>query len=121
MPSEHRLHPSSILFGLAGSLKAFLLPAVFLLMTSGRSCLGAAQPDRTGPARWINPWIPGDLEIANWQFWILLFLIPSTIAAIVRYVSFRIRYDGTELVIRSGIFFRNERHCRTCESRISTR
>ena len=37
MPSEHRLHPSSILFALAGSLKAFALPAVVLLLTSGRT------------------------------------------------------------------------------------
>ena len=27
MPSDHRLHPTSILFALAGTLKAFLLPA----------------------------------------------------------------------------------------------
>ena len=58
----------------------------------------------------MNRWMPGDVEIANWQFWLLLFLIPSTIAAVVRYFSFRMRYEGTELVIRSGVFFRNERH-----------
>ena len=58
----------------------------------------------------MNRWMPGDFEIANWQFWILLFLVPATIAAITRYFSFRLRYEGTELVIRSGIFFRNERH-----------
>jgi putative membrane protein len=54
--------------------------------------------------------MPGDFEIANWQFWILLFLIPATIAALARYFSFRLRYEGTELVISSGILFRNERH-----------
>ena len=54
--------------------------------------------------------MPGDIEIANWQFWLLLFLVPATIVAITRYFSFRLRYEGTELVIRSGIFFRNERH-----------
>ena len=54
--------------------------------------------------------MPGDFEIANWQFWLLLFLVPATIVAITRYFSFRLRYDGTELVIKSGIFFRNERH-----------
>ena len=58
----------------------------------------------------MNRWIPGDVEIANWQFWILLFLIPATIAALVRYFTFRLRYEGTELVISSGILFRNERH-----------
>jgi putative membrane protein len=58
----------------------------------------------------MNRWMPGDFEIANWQFWILLFLIPSTIVALVRYFTFRLRYEGTELVISSGILFRNERH-----------
>jgi putative membrane protein len=58
----------------------------------------------------MNRWMPGDIEIANWQFWILLFLVPAIIFAIARYLSFRLRYEGTELVIRSGIFFRNERH-----------
>ena len=28
----------------------------------------------------------------------------------MRYLSFRLHYEGTELVIRSGIIFRNERH-----------
>lgn len=111
MPSEHRLHPSSILFALAGSLKAFALPALLVLVTSGRSSPEPEiGPPGRGPAAWMNRWMPGDFEIANWQFWLLLFLIPATIAAIVRYLSFRLRYEGTELVIRSGIFFRNERH-----------
>src|SRR5262245_53975121 len=110
MPSEHRLHPSSILFALAGSLKAFVLPAVVLLLTTGRSDPGPSGPGWFSPERWFTRWMPGDFEIANWQFWILLFLIPATIAAVVNYLTFRIRYEGTELVIRSGVLFRNERH-----------
>jgi putative membrane protein len=109
MPSDHRLHPSSILFALAGSLRAFLLPAVFLVFTSRRSSEPSGPPG-WGPAAWMNRWVPGDFEIANWQFWILLFLIPATIAAVVRYFTFRLRYEGTELVISSGVLFRNERH-----------
>src|SRR5262245_36644671 len=109
MPSDHRLHPSSILFALAGSLRAFLLPAVFLVFTSRRPS-EPSDPPGWGPAAWMNRWMPGDFEIANWQFWILLFLIPATIAAVVRYFTFRLRYEGTELVISSGILFRNERH-----------
>jgi len=109
MPSDHRLHPSSILFALAGSLRAFLFPAVVLILTSGRSSPQASDPG-WGPTRWMNRWIPGDFEIANWQFWLLLFLIPTTIAALVHYFTFRLRYEGTELVISSGILFRNERH-----------
>ena len=110
MPSDHRLHPTSILFALAGTLKAFLLPAIVLMVTTGRSTDSPSAPDGFGPERWMNRWTPGDFEMANWQFWLLLFLIPSTIAAVARYLSFRVRYEGTELVIRSGLIFRNERH-----------
>src|SRR5687767_7945774 len=110
MPSDHRLHPTSILFALAGTLKAFLLPAIVLMVTTGRSADSPPAPDGFGPGRWMNRWPPGDFEMANWQFWLLLFLIPSTIAAVARYLSFRVRYEGTELVISSGLIFRNERH-----------
>ena len=110
MPSDHRLHPTSILFSLAGSLKAFLVPAIVLMLTTGRSSETPSAPGGFGPGRWMSRWTPGDVEIANWQFWLLLFLIPSTIAAVARYLSFRVRYEGTELVIHSGLLFRNERH-----------
>jgi putative membrane protein len=109
MPSDHRLHPSSILFALGGSLKTFALPAALLLVTT-RPSRTSPDPGGWGPAVWMNRWIPGDFEIADWQFWLLLLLIPTTIAALARYFSFRLRYEGTELVIRSGIIFRNERH-----------
>jgi len=110
MPSDHRLHPSSILFALGSGLRAFALPAVLLVLTSGRSSRQSPDPGGWGPAGWMNRWMPGDFEIANWQFWILLFLIPVTLAALARYFTFRLRYEGTELVISSGILFRNERH-----------
>ena len=103
MPSDHRLHPTSILFALAGSLRAFLLPAIVLMLTTAADRADSPRaPGGFGPGRWMNRWMPGDFEIANWQFWLLLFLIPSTIAAVARYLSFRLRYEGTELVIRSG-------------------
>jgi putative membrane protein len=110
MPSDQRLHPSSILFGLGSALRAFLLPALVLVLTSGRSSDAPTGPGWLDPGRWMTQWIRGDVEIANWQFWLLLFLIPSTIVAVARYLSFRLHYEGTELVIRSGIIFRNERH-----------
>ena len=109
MPSDHRLHPSSIVFALAGSLRTFLLPAVLLVLTSGRSSPQASDPSWLNPAGWVYRWMPR-IEIANWQFWLLLMLIPATIVAVARYFSFRLRYEGTELVISSGILFRNERH-----------
>jgi putative membrane protein len=107
MPSEHRLHPTSILFALAGSLKAFLLPAVLVLLTNGRS---SPDPGRWSPVGWVNRTLPGDVAIANWQFYLLLFLIPAVLFSLLKYFSFRLRYEGTELVIRSGVIFRNERH-----------
>jgi putative membrane protein len=96
MPSEQRLHPASIVFAFAKSAKAFLLPGVVLLISSNRSSGG---PDGTF----------GGLPV-NWELWLMLLMIPSGVAAVVRYLSYRIRYEGTELVIRSGIIFRNERH-----------
>jgi putative membrane protein len=86
MPSEERLHPVSILFSFGRSLKAFALPGLLGLVIAAR---------RPGP---------------NVDAWMMLFLIPAAIVAIVRYLSFRLRYEGTELVIRSGLVFRNERH-----------
>ena len=85
MPSEHRLHPLSFLFGIGARLKDFALPLVVLIVTAGRSGLG-------------------------WQGWFLWLVIPYAIVAIGRTLSFRYRYDEHEMVIRSGFFFRNERH-----------
>ena len=36
--------------------------------------------------------------------------MPAVIASALRYLTFRLRYDPRELVIRSGLLFRNERH-----------
>ena len=112
MPSEHRLHPASILFALAGSLRAFALPALVLMVSSLRSspAAGAGSGGPWWPGRWMNSWLPDSLDLENWQVWLLVFLIPATIAAVVRYLTFRVGYEGGELVIRSGLFFRNERH-----------
>ncbi len=86
MPSEERLHPASILFSFGKSLKAFAVPGLVGLVIAAR---------RPGP---------------NFDGWLMLLLIPAAVVAVVRYLSFRLRYEGTELVIRSGIIFRNERH-----------
>src|SRR5262245_18806335 len=101
MPSDHRLHPSSILFALGGSLRNLALSAVFLLLTSGRSSPQSSDPSNWNPAAWMNRWMPGDFALANWQFWILLLLIPATLVSLAKYFSFRLRYEGTELVISS--------------------
>jgi putative membrane protein len=89
MPSEHRLHPSSILFVLAGSLRAFALPALVLIIGVRGSSAGLAD---------------------GWQIWPLFVLVFGVVSAVLRYLTFRLTYEGDELVIRSGILFRNERH-----------
>ncbi len=87
MPSEHRLHPFSILFAFLSQLRAFVLPGLLVLVgTSSR-----------GGSDW-------------WQPWMMVLVIPNAIVAVVRYVSYRYRYDEHEMVIRSGLVFRKERH-----------
>lgn len=94
-PSERRLHPVSILFALGQSLRAFAVPLLLLFVGS--------QSTGRGPFRGV----PGS---GNWDSWALWLLVPIMAAAVVRYLTFRMRYEGTELVIRSGLFFKNERH-----------
>ncbi len=96
MPSEQRLHPASLLFAFARSAKAFALPGLLAAFSIGRA---SSQPT-------FGRFQPPD----TWQLWLMLLVIPSLVAAFARYLSFRLRYDETELVIRSGIVFRNERH-----------
>ena len=85
MPSEERLHPVSILFGLAGQVREFAVPLVVLFVTAG---------SRGG----------------RWEAWTAIFIVPYSLIAIGRYFTFRYRYEPNELVIRSGLIFRNERH-----------
>jgi putative membrane protein len=95
-PSDQRLHPVSLLFAFGRSLKTLGLPGLVVLLTTGRSSGGAGGP-------WSR--FPGD-----WDVWIMFLFVPSAVAALARYLSFRLRYEGNELIIRSGIIFRNERH-----------
>jgi putative membrane protein len=85
MPSEGRLHPLSFLFSVGGQLRQFLVPGLVLLVGAGSAGL-------------------------DWQASFLLLLIPSTILAIIQSISFRYRFDESELVITTGLFFRNQRH-----------
>ena len=86
MPSEHRLHPLSIGFWLAGQVRRALFPLIF----------GAASAS-----------FVGGLGIRTI---LLVGLISLTITSVVRYLTFRYRYEASELVIRSGLIFRRERH-----------
>ena len=78
MPSEHRLHPASILFALVGSLKAFALPALLLFFSSLRSSPAAGGgPGPGGRAGGSTAGCPANFELDNWQAWLLLLLIPA--------------------------------------------
>lgn len=87
-PSDRQLHPLSILFNLFAEVRRFALPGIFFLFTA------ATQ----GWAGW------------GWELWTLPLMIPYALVATVRYLSFRYRYEAHEIVIRSGLVFRNERH-----------
>jgi putative membrane protein len=82
MLSERRLHPLSVLFGAAAALRAFLIPALLVLFAARSSA----------------------------ELWFGLLIFPSLGAAVIRYISYRYALTDDELVIRTGIFFRNERH-----------
>jgi putative membrane protein len=81
---EHRLHPASILFNLAGQAKELLIPGLIVLF-------GARRGD-------------------GWQIWGMLLLIPYVFVAVTRYVTFRYRYEERELAMRWGLIVRKERH-----------
>ena len=90
-PSDHRLHPASILFGLAAQVRWFALPGLLVLATAGS----------TGWSWW--GW-------EAWPIWTMPLLIPYALVSIGRYASLRYRYEANEMVIRTGFLFRNERH-----------
>jgi putative membrane protein len=84
MASERRLHPLSFLFALQNSAKQFLLPAILTLFAArGRDV---------------------------WELWAAVVLVPLAVNALGRALSFRYRFEATELVIRSGFIFRRVRH-----------
>jgi len=85
MPSERRFHPLTVLFALGGELRNFIAPILFASFTARSR--------------------GGDM-----QNWFLIFMIPSVLIAASRYWFSTYRYAETELVVRTGIFFKNERH-----------
>jgi len=84
MPSDgaHRLHPSSILFGVLRQLRHFLLPLAALVFAAKDS----------------------------WELWGLVALGPYTVAHVVRYLTLRYHFDEQEFVLRGGVLFKSVRH-----------
>lgn len=91
MPSDgvrRRLHPASVIFHLAREVKSFGLPLLVLIFGGGSND-GA------------------------WRFLNIALLIPAVISvgvAVTTYFRFTYEYGEDELIIRSGMFFKNERH-----------
>jgi len=96
MPSEQRLHPASLVFDLARHARNLALPAVLLIF--GISGSGG------GPGGMFGG-IP-----EGWEAWLLVLFVPAAALSVSRYLTFRLRYDERELVIRWGLLFRHERH-----------
>lgn len=94
--SEQRLHPASILFDIARYARIFAWPALIAFLS--------------GPRRRASGLGPWDYDTTAFETWLWVLVIPSVGFSIVRYLTFRIRYEPEELVIRSGLLFRNVRH-----------
>ena len=93
MPSDaaawsgtRRLHPWSVLFLLAGQLRQFAVPVVIALLLGSQS------------------------RETAWQIYALPVLVPYALFVVVRYLTFTYTFGDGELIIRSGLFFKNERH-----------
>ena len=85
MPSERRLHPLSFVFQIGGQVQQFVVP-VLLLLFGARSA---------------------GME---WQGWVAFLIVPSALVALLKTLSFRYRFEATELVMTSGFLFRKVRH-----------
>ena len=83
----HRLHPTSVVFGLAGIIRSLLIPLIIVALVSGAS------------------------RDVNYYFWIFGILsIPGIGFEVIRYIVTRIRFEGGEIIINRGLLFRSERH-----------
>jgi putative membrane protein len=83
-PGELRRHPSSILFGIAGIARRLVLPWLFAFVASG----GRRSAD----------------------IWILLFVVPATVGAVLDFLLVRYVLGPDGLVVRRGILIRRIRH-----------
>jgi putative membrane protein len=88
MPSEHRLHPYSMVFAFLAQIRLFVVPGILVAV---------------GATRRSDDW-------SQWQPWMMLLVVPNAVLAIVRYLTYSYRFDAAELVIHSGLLFRRERH-----------
>ena len=79
-----RLHPASLLFLMARSIRGLIVPAIVALLFAR----GDFQP------------------------WMLFLLVPAGLGAGAHYASYRYRLGDRELVVREGILARGCCRCR---------
>jgi putative membrane protein len=85
MSSSRRLHRWSILFLLGDTLRGLLLPLLAVLLTARGS---------------------------RWDFFLLWFSVPVGVVSVWRYFTTSYELADDELVVRTGLIFRNVRHVR---------
>ena len=90
MPSEfdapRRLHPVSLIFKLAAAARTYAFPAIAIFLGGSGS---------------------GD---DRWRLLGALMFVPAVLDAISEYLTYRYVYAPDELIVRWGLFFKNERH-----------
>ncbi len=85
MSSSRRLHRWSLVFLVGDSLRSLLLPLLAFLFTARQS---------------------------QWDLWIAWFSLPVAAYSVWRYFTTFYELGDDELVVRTGLLFRNERHIR---------
>src|SRR5688572_30954062 len=99
MPSEHRLHPVSLLFALWGNAKALALPAALFMFSSLRGSSDSGDAGSGGPGGFVTRFTGiGGIGLEGWQVWAMVFAGLAMLNAVFHYVTFRITYQGSELV-----------------------
>lgn len=81
---DRRLHPLSLLFYLGSGLKDLAIPFIVAVFATRSDRFEVLLPAATG--------------------------VIAMASAIAKYLSYTYRYEDDDLVVRTGIFFRNERH-----------
>lgn len=103
MSSSRRLHRWSLLFLAGDSLRALLLPLLALAFT--------AQQSAWDPwVQWLG--LPDAVRQSPWDLWLVLFALPVAAVSVWRYFTTFYELGDDELVVRTGLLFRNVRHVR---------
>jgi len=111
---EHRLHPSSILFGAFGTLREYLV--FFLVGGTASVAVLLDWPDAPGWFQYLpRPWDPASFEGIERLLFVTmpvaLIVVGTVVKAVFTYVRFRYSYGDTDLIVRTGgVFSRRERH-----------